>query len=741
MEMPSDPSLPSDHHGNESADPAAIEGEDGAALARPALDCLVSVARHYGINTTTERLSLDHALPGRDMTSLEVVRLAQSLGLKARSTCLTWQQLVEMGDVFPAIVRIDGERPVVVVGVRRDENATTVVVADPLASRRMPQFLSPEEFARRWQGEIILLRRVYATAAADQPFGLRWFIPELWRQRAAFRDVAVAAFVLHFIALVSPLFFQIVIDKVLSHNSYSTLYVLTIGVVVIYLFEAAFNFLRSYLLLLATNKIDIRLSTRTFAHLLNLPITYFEQATAGVTVRHMQQVEKIRQFLTGRLFLTALDGTALFVFVPVLALYSVHLTLVVLAFTAIMGLVIIGMIRPFRRRLLALYAAEADRQAMLVETIHGMRTVKSSAIEPVRRRQWDQSAAAAIGMQFRVGQMSIGAQTVIGLVEKVMPVAVIGLGTFEVIDHTLSVGALVAFQMLSSKVVAPLVQIVSLVQSYQEAALSVGMLGKVMNTRAERPADASGLSPAITGNVEFEQVCFRYRPDGPPVLADVNLRIPAGAVVGVVGRSGSGKTTLTRLIQGLYPLQEGVIRLDGIDIREIDLAHLRRSIGVVLQDNFLFRGTVRDNIAITRPSSTLEEIASVARLAGADEFIERLPQGFDTWLEESAANLSGGQRQRLAIARALLMEPRLLILDEATSALDPDSEAIFMTNLAGIASGRTVLIVSHRLSTLVKCDAIVVFDQGRIIDGGSHSDLLKRCPIYTHLWNQQNQYQ
>jgi ATP-binding cassette subfamily B protein len=279
---------------------------------------------------------------------------------------------------------------------------------------------------------------------------------------------------------------------------------------------------------------------------------------------------------------------------------------------------------------------------------------------------------------------------------------------------------------------------VSLVQSYQEAELSVSMLGKVMNTPPERSANAGGLCPAINGNIEFERVRFRYRPDGRPVLDDVNLRIPAGTVVGVVGRSGSGKTTLTRLIQGLYPLQEGVIRLDGVDIREIDLPHLRRSIGVVLQDNFLFRGTLRDNIAITRPGATLDEVAAVARLSGADEFIERLPQGFDTWIEEGAANLSGGQRQRLAIARALLMHPRLLILDEATSALDPDSEANFMANLAGIAAGRTVLIVSHRLTTLVRCNAIIVFEQGRIIDGGAHSDLLQRCPMYQHLWNQQH---
>jgi ATP-binding cassette, subfamily B, bacterial HlyB/CyaB len=301
----------------------------------------------------------------------------------------------------------------------------------------------------------------------------------------------------------------------------------------------------------------------------------------------------------------------------------------------------------------------------------------------------------------------------------------------------MTIGALVAFNMLAGRVSGPLLQIVTMVHEYQEVALSVRMLGEIMNQRPEQFGRGRGISPALTGRIEFDKISFRYGPDGAPALDDISFTIPAGSLFGIVGKSGSGKTTVTRLIQGLYQNQQGIIRIDGYDSREIDLVHLRTNIGVVLQDNFLFRGTVRDNIAATKPGATIEEIVAAAQMAGAEEFIERLPRGFDTLLEENASNLSGGQRQRLAIARALITDPKLLILDEATSALDPDSEAILRQNLSRIAAGRTVIIVSHRLSTLVDADAILVLERGRIADIGPHDQLVSRCMTYRHLWAQQ----
>lgn len=711
----------------------------GAASEAPfphtAIHCLVAVAGHHGLPATVQRLLHDYALPAAEPSTDNLLNMARKLGLKAKSTRLDWQKLTRLQGVYPALARLTNGNTVVVAGAKGDE---AVAVFDPL-SNVSGMFLIPRDrFVAVWDGEVVLLKRVYSLTDPNQPFGLGWFVPEIMRQWTSFRDVAVAAITLMVLALATPIFFQLVIDKVLVHHSQSTLTVLTIGIGIVLLFEAAFSFLRQYLLLFATNKIDIRLSSRTFSHLLSLPIDYFEATSAGVTVRHLQQVEKIRQFLTGKLFLTLLDACALLVFIPVLTFYSAKLTAITLLFAAAIAGVIFSLLGPFRRRLRELYLAEAERQAMLVETIHGMRTVKAATIEPLKRKQWDQKAAQAVQMHFRVGQISVTAQTLVHFLEKVMMVAVIAVGANDVFSQAMTVGALVAFNMLSGRVVTPLVQIVSLVQEYQETAMSVQMLATVMNHPTERQSQSVGLTPVLNGRIEFDKVTFRYPGSTSPAIDRLSLHIPPGGVLGVVGRSGSGKTTLTRLIQGLYPIQEGVVRMNGVDLREIDLPHLRHHIGVVLQDNFLFRGTVRDNIAVSKPDATLNEIAEAAMMAGAVEFIERLPQGYDTPLEENGSNLSGGQRQRLAIARALLTKPPILILDEATSSLDPESEVIVMNNLARIAAGRTVIIVSHRLATLTRCQGIAVLENGRILALAPHATLLEQCQPYKQLWQAQH---
>ncbi|MBL8481325.1 MAG: peptidase domain-containing ABC transporter [Rhodocyclaceae bacterium] len=701
-----------------------------------AIECLAAVAQHHGISVAVERLLHEHALEAGETPTAKLLTVARAVGLKARTVQFSWDELVSCQGVFPLLVRRADGSTLIVVGIRNEG----AFVVDPLAPNPAPTMVPADLFRNTWQGETILLKREYALDDTEQPFGLRWFIPEILKHKAHFRDIALAALALHFIALATPIFFQLIIDRVLVHQSYSTLYVLAGGMVVLLVFEAVLGFLRQDLLLGATNKIDMRLARRTFSHLLALPIDYFESASAGVIVRHMQQAEKIRQFLTGRLFLTVLDASALVVFVPLLFLYSAKLALVVLVFTALIAATVFALIGPFRSRLQALYAAEGERQAMLVETIHGMRTVKSLAMEPLQRKQWDRRAASAVNMHFNVGRISITAQALTGLLEKLMLVSVIVLGAQDVFDLHMTVGALIAFQMISGRVAGPLVQIVSLVHEYQETAISVRMLAEIMNRPTEGRGAGGGLRPAFSGRIEFDSVGFRYPGITTPALDNISLRLPAGMVLGLVGRSGSGKSTFTRLVQGLYPVQQGVIRFDGVDVRELDLIHLRKSIGVVLQDNFMFRGSVRDNIGATKPDALFEEIVAAAQAAGADEFIERLPKGYDTLLEENAANLSGGQRQRLAIARALLPQPRILILDEAASALDPESEAIFIRNLAKIAVGKTVIIVSHRLSTLVNAHAIVVLERGRIVGAGRHQELLGRCEEYTRLWNQQSSH-
>jgi ATP-binding cassette subfamily B protein len=623
------------------------------------------------------------------------------------------------------------------VGVRKEADHK-VAVLDPKDA--VVTLLDQAAFAKIWSGDVFLLKREHKLTDPNQPFGFRWFIPEIVKHKAAFRDIFIAAMAMHILGLASPIFFQLVIDKVLTHQSETTLWVLGAGIVLALLFDALFGYLRQLLTLTATNKIDMRLTRRTFGHLMTLPIDYFETATAGVITRHMQQIEKIRGFLTGRIFTTGLDVVSLLIFLPILFTYSVKLALVVLLFTGLIAAIIVAMLPAYQRRLNALYNAEGQRQAMLVETIHGMRTVKALAIEPQQRKYWDQRSAEAINMHFRVGKISIAGSAVTDFLGKLLPVLIIVLGAQQVFDQTLSVGALIAFQMISGRVVAPLIAMVGLVNEYQETALSVKMLGEVMNRASEGRADAGGLRPKLKGDISFDNVGFRYPGATGLALDRATFDIQAGTIVGIVGRSGSGKTTLTKLIQGLYPLQEGLIRFDGIDAREIELSHLRRQIGVVLQENFLFRGTIRENLAMTKPDASFEEIVAAAQTAGADEFIERMPQGYDTLLEENAANLSGGQKQRLSIARSLLSQPRILILDEAASALDPESEAIFIKNLSRIAVGRTVIMISHRLSTLVNADAILVMQHGKLVDRGPHKELLERSDTYRHLWNQQTSH-
>jgi subfamily B ATP-binding cassette protein HlyB/CyaB len=701
------------------------------------IQCLTAIAQHHGLQINPERLIDQYALPAEEPASALLLRIASDIGLKAKVDTLSWESLLAQGGVFPILARLINGNGVIVVGVRAEGK---VAILDPLENQAGVFLLDRDQFCSRWRGDVVLLKRQRALSDPNQPFGLRWFIPEILKQKAAFRDIAIAVLVMHFLALASPIFFQIVIDKVLVHQSTSTLWVLAVGIIIALVFDSLFGFLRQLLTLAATNKIDMRITRRAFSHLLSLPIDYFETNSAGVITRHMQQLEGIRNFLTGQLFFTALETTALLIFLPILFSYSVKLASIVLVFTAIIAGVIAALLPTFRRRLDALYTAEGKRQALLVETIHGMRTVKALAIEPAQRRTWDQNSAEAITMHFRVGQISITGNAITDFLGKLLPIVIIVVGAQDVFDQTLTVGALIAFQMISGRVSSPLIQIVGLINEYQQTALSVRMLGEVMNRPPEGRMGAGGLRPPLAGQIAFAEVTFRYPGASVAALDRASFTIPAGAVVGIVGRSGSGKTTLTRLIQGLYSVQEGIIRFDGVDAREIDLSHLRRQIGIVLQENFLFRGTVRDNIAVAKPDASFEEIVASAQAAGADEFIERLPQGYDTLLEENAANLSGGQKQRLSIARALLAKPRILILDEAASALDPESESIFIRNLSRIAVGRTVVMISHRLSTLVNAHAILVMQQGRLVDSGRHEELLTRCATYQQLWHQQTSH-
>jgi ATP-binding cassette subfamily B protein len=703
-----------------------------------ALRCFFLVAMHHGIQVAPEKLS---SASEADILG-SMMRLMREVGLlgKALENC-GWEQLSSMGSAFPLMAQLkDGGWVIVASVMPGAEGKVVAAVLNPVTEQNGISLLDRGQFEQIWSGRLVLTKRKIFVSTEPQKFGFRWFMPEIIRNRQYFRDVAIAAMMSHLIAIATPLFFQIIIDKVIPHQSYQTLYAVILAFVIAMTFDAIFNYMRQHLMIFASNKIDARLAARSFEHLLRLPLQFFESHPTGVLLRHMQQTESVRGFLTGRLFHTILDTAALPFLLIGLTLYSGALTFVVFGFAVAIASVIGIMVPTFRHYLQLLYQAEGARQADLVETIHGMRAVKSLALESLRMKSWDEKVAGSIRRRATVGYFGAVATVLTTTLQGAMQMSILGIGATMVFDGSLSMGALIAFNMLSGRVTGPLVQIVGLINEYQQTALAVKMLGTVMDHPPERDINQRGVRPHITGQLEFQGVNYRYPGAVTPALNNVSFTIDEGQFIGVVGRSGSGKTTVTRLIQGICAAQEGLIRLNGVDIRNIDLPHLRRSIGVVLQDNILFRGTIRENIAAGKPDATLDEVMEAARLAGASEFIDRLPLSYETMVEESASNYSGGQRQRIAIARALLLRPRLMLLDEATSALDPESEAIVQQNLGEIARGRTMIVVSHRLSSLVKADAILVMDKGQVIDFAPHATLVERCDIYRHLWDQQTRH-
>jgi ATP-binding cassette subfamily B protein len=703
------------------------------------LACLAAIARFHDLDVS-EPFLLQVVSPGPDgsVTAAGLVQGARKAGLTAKWLRLSWSRLGRLGDALPAILVLRDGQSVILSGIREvPGQEPEVVIRDMRALREGFQFWDRARLEETWAGEIVLITRKYGLTDANQPFGLKWFVPEFLRQRRAFVDVVIAALSLHVLALATPIYFQLMIDRVVVHHVEATWVVLTIGVVLAILFEAALGYARSLVLLYATSKIDIRLAVAIFEKMISLPVDFFERNLAGVVSKHMQQDQRIREFLSGRLLLTVLDATALFVFLPILFYYSVPLTFVVLFCASLIAGIIGVLARTFRRRLTELYRAEGERQALLIEAIHGINTVKSLGMETMQARGWNQSSAFAIQKRIEVGRVSTIARTASQTIEKAMTVVVISVGVYAIFAGNLTVGALVAFQILSGRITGPLVQITALINEFQEVLLSVRMLGNVMNATSE-PGMARGARPPIRGKISFEDVGFTYGSATIPALDRVSFAIEPGQVIGVVGRSGSGKSTLMRLLQGLYTAQSGLIRIDDYDIRVLDKVHLRRHMAVVLPESFLFRGTIRDNIAAGTSSASFEEVAWAARQAGAEEFIERLPNGYDTALEEGGANLSSGQRQRLAIARALVRRPTILLLDEATSALDPESEMIVQDNMSRIVAGKTTIIVSHRLSALRNCDSILVIDKGEIVGNGPHGNLVDNCLTYRMLWDKQS---
>ncbi len=707
------------------------------------LHALVFIARFHQLPADPDQLKHQFAEPGKPFAEQDILRAAKALTLKAKSA--TPPRFHDLSNtVLPAIARDKEGEYFVLAKLIPPETAEKarepdrVLLHDP--REPAPRVVSRDEFLELWSGELILLaRRQGLTESLQQQFDISWFIPSLVKYRKIFAEVLLVSFFLQLFALVTPLFFQVVMDKVLVHRGFTTLDVLAIGFFVVVVFEALLGGIRNYLFSHTANRVDVELGSRLYQHLLALPMAYFEARQVGQNVARVRELDSIRNFITGTALTLVIDLFFVFVFLAVMWYYSPTLTGVVLAAIPFYVLLSLYITPILRHRLDDKFRHGAANTAFLTESITGIGTVKSMAVEPQMRRRLEDHLSSYVHASFRSDNLGNIANQIAGLINKLTTLGIIWWGAHLVIDGKLSVGQLVAFNMLAGRVSGPILKLVQLWQEFQQARISIDRLGDILNAPREPGFNPNRSRLArLQGAVSFDRVHFRYRPDGPPILEELNLQVRPGEVIGIVGRSGSGKSTLTKLIQRLYIPERGRVLIDGVDLSLVDTAWLRRQIGVVMQENFLFNRSIRENIALVDPSVSLDRVIEAARIAGAHEFITDLAEGYDSLVGEQGANLSGGQRQRLAIARALITDPKILIFDEATSALDYESERLIQDNMAHISAGRTVFVIAHRLSTVRHCDRIIVMDKGRIVEQGPHDELLAAGGEYARLHGYQN---
>jgi subfamily B ATP-binding cassette protein HlyB/CyaB len=704
-----------------------MDGEKDANDA--GLAAFVMLLHFHGVAADAEQIR-HRIAPGEAIGVSDMLRYAKTCGIKARCLASDWDRLAKTP--LPAIASRRDGRFFILAKVADDR----ALIQDPF--EQQPTVVSRGELEAIWDGRLVLLVRRASLTDLSRRFDITWFLQAMHKYRRLLGEVLVASLFLQIFALVTPLFFQVVIDKVLVHRGLTTLDILVLGLVIVSIFEAVLGALRTYVFSHTTNRIDVELGARLFRHLVALPLAYFEARRAGDSVARVRELENIRNFLTGSALTLIVDLVFTTVFLAVMFYYSPLLTgVVIAAFPFYVGLSA-GLTPIFRRLLDERFARGAENQAFLVESVTGIETLKAMAVEPQMQRRWEDQLAGYVQASFRVANLGNVASQAVQLMSKLVTAATLYFGARLVIEGNLSVGELVAFNMLAGRVMQPVLRLAQVWQDFHQARLSIARLGDILNTHPEPSHSPARVSlPAIRGEVAFERVIFRYRPNGPAVLKEVDLRIPVGQIVGIVGPSGSGKSTLAKLVQRLYVPESGRVLIDGIDASLVDVAWLRRQIGVVLQEDILFNRSVRDNIALSDPAMPMQRVMVAAQLAGAHDFILELAEGYDTCVGERGVLLSGGQRQRIAIARALVANPRILIFDEATSALDYESERIIQQNMRRICTGRTVFIIAHRLSALRLADRILAIDQGWVVEDGSHDELLRGGGRYAMLYRAQ----
>ncbi|MDF5710513.1 MAG: peptidase domain-containing ABC transporter [Nostoc sp. S4] len=703
-----------------------------------AFACFQMLTKHLEIPFRREviRRILNEQIKRQGTISFPAIAyLAELIGLKvqlvelpvASAGRIPTPALIRYADNFAVLYAADANTMVVGVpsqGIVRCKPAQFVEQLD----------IDPTNFPP--QVRVLLLTPTKETP--QERFGLRWFLPYLSRYRRVLIEVFIASFFVQLAALANPLVVQLIIDKVITQNSIGTLHILGVLLLVVGLFEAVLTTLRTYLFVDTTNRIDMGLGSQIIDHLLRLPLRYFEKRPVGELSTRINELENIRQFLTGTALTVGLDALFSLVYIGVMLIYSWQLTLVGLSTIPVFVIITLIASPTISRQLRSKAERNAETQSYLVEVMSGIQTVKAQNIELRSRFSWQERYARFVAAGFKTVVTSTLANSTSNFLNKLSSLLVLWVGAYLVLQQQLTLGELIAFRIISGYVTSPVLRLAQLWQSFQETALSIERLSDIVDTPEEAETDRYNIPlPAITGAVKYENVSFRFGTSGPLQLSNVNLEFPPGKFVGIVGQSGSGKSTMMKLLLRLYETESGRILIDGYDIAKVELYSLRRQIGVVPQETLLFDGSVQENIALTNPDATTEEIIQAAQVACAHEFIMSLPNGYNTRVGERGSALSGGQRQRIAIARSVLQRPKLLVLDEATSALDYPTERQICLNLARSFKGNTVFFITHRLNTVSNADIIVVMDNSRVIEQGSHQELMAAKGHYYYLYHQQ----
>jgi HlyB family type I secretion system ABC transporter len=716
---------------------ASIGSGGGPMQAR--LAAVMSVARYHGVELDPGAIRLD--LNEESPSPPVLIEWLKESGLWARGVHTTFRQLLKVDDPAPIILLLDDGGAALVVG--RNKYEGVLYLRDPRGLSSEPNVAVDEiRLKQVWSGATMLIRAKRDGVEDELPFDLSMIGRLVWQEKKILRDIAISSVTITILTIMPIFMVMSTINIVVQYNAMNTLILIVILLIIVIIFEMILTAGRKILEIVMATRLDARLNLLIFDRLLTLPVEFFERQQAGELSYKVQQIYQVREFLTGKLMNTFIDMFMVALVLPILFYMNATLAWTILIASACIALIIAAFLGPLGRLTGKIIAAESAKGSVMVETLYGIRTVKALALEPMRAAEWDRRVATAADLHVQIGKLANWPATMSIPFQRYCYFGAMCLGAFLAIStsNPVMIGSLFGFMMLGGRVAGPLVSLAGVMEDVQKTRASIAQVGSVLNRPTEKRALTHGLRPKFEGAITFDDVTFRYEGSKTPALDKMSFSVPAGTMLGLVGRSGSGKSTVTRLLQGINRDYSGAIKIDGNDMREINLRHLRKSFGMVLQDNFLFRGSVRDNILAGRPGLSFEDAVRAARLAGAEEFIERLPNGYDTFIQEGSPNLSGGQKQRLAIARAVVSDPRVLILDEATSALDPESEALVNANLLRIGQGRTMVIVSHRLSSLLDCDLIMVLERGRTMDIGPHAELVERCPIYRHLWLQQNRH-